>query len=179
MASSTSTIVMTPLSLEKHDNGFEFFDPKEMVNQDLPKGFYWPNEYLVEAKEELYQPLIDLEGFLKGDTDATAHAAKLVREACTTHGFFQVINHGVDPNILHATEVGLDPFFNLPMSRKLSVHKKVDDLCGYCGAHADRFSAMLTWKEMITFEYHFKGETNSEVADYFKNNVGDDFVETG
>ncbi|KAJ9704113.1 hypothetical protein PVL29_005415 [Vitis rotundifolia] len=179
MASRTSTVVMAPPSEEKHDVGFLVFDPKKMVKQELPKQFIWPNEDLVEAKEELNEPLVDMEGFLKGDEVATAHAAELVRQACVTHGFFQVINHGVNPDILHATEVGLDPYFNLPMSRKLSMHKKVDELCGYCGAHSDRFAAKLTWKEMLTFEYHFKGDTDSEVADYFKNVVGEDFEETG
>ncbi|OIV93884.1 hypothetical protein TanjilG_05587 [Lupinus angustifolius] len=55
----------------------------------VPTNFIWPKEYLVEAHEELQAPMVDLNGFLKGDENATHYASKTIAQACLNHGFFQ------------------------------------------------------------------------------------------
>ncbi|KAF8660191.1 hypothetical protein HU200_057756 [Digitaria exilis] len=63
-------------------------------------------------------PVVDLAPFLAGDDDkaagGAARATEAVREACRTHGFFRVVNHGV-PTELMARALQLSAaFFSLP-----------------------------------------------------------------
>ncbi|KAK7282671.1 hypothetical protein RIF29_11633 [Crotalaria pallida] len=144
----------------------------------VPSNFLWPKEYLVEAHEELQAPVVDLGGFLKGDDDAIQNASKFIREACLNHGFFQVINHGVDLCLIDQAYDHMDTFFKLPIHRKVSVSKKPGSMWGYSGAHADRFSSKLPWKETLSFPYH---DNTSEpvVTNYFGSTLGEDFEQAG
>ncbi|XP_028223110.1 gibberellin 20 oxidase 2-like, partial [Glycine soja] len=140
--------------------------------------FIWPKEYLVDAQHELQAPVVDLYGFLRGENEATKHAAKLISEACLKHGFFQVINHGVDPHLIRQAHDQMDTFFKLPIHRKLSVHKTPGSMWGYSGAHAHRFSSQLPWKETLSFPYH-DNTLEPVVTNYFKSTIGEDFEQTG
>ncbi|XP_027337266.1 gibberellin 20 oxidase 2-like [Abrus precatorius] len=144
----------------------------------VPKNFIWPKEYLVDAQDELQAPVVDLEGFLKGDYEATQCAVKLINGACLNYGFFQVINHGVDPCLIREACDQMDTFFKLPVQRKLSVHKKPGSMWGYSGAHADRFSSKLPWKETFSFPYH-DNTLEPVVTNYFKSTLGEDFEQAG
>ncbi|KAK7351078.1 hypothetical protein VNO77_10252 [Canavalia gladiata] len=144
----------------------------------VPTNFIWPKEYLVDAEEELQVPVVDLHGFLRGDDEATQHAVKLISEACLNYGFFQVINHGVDPHLIREAYEQMDTFFKLPFQRKLSVHKAPGSMWGYSGAHADRFSSKLPWKETLSFPYH-DNTLEPVVTNYFKSTIGEDFEQAG
>ncbi|KAI4337878.1 hypothetical protein L6164_016245 [Bauhinia variegata] len=155
------------------------FDPSLLQKQQcVPTIFSWPKEYLVEALEELQAPVVDLKGFLRGDDDATEHAAKLVREACVVHGFFLVINHGVDSQLIDEAYHQMDSFFKLPVHEKSRVRKTSESMWGYSGAHAHRFSSNLPWKEALSFPYHDNAE-EPVVTHYFNSNLGKDFEQTG
>lgn len=143
----------------------------------IPKNFMWPQRDLVHAHDELKEPLIDLGGFLRGDPAATRAAAALVREAGSTHGFFQVTNHGVDPRLIAAAHAHVDAFFKLPLSRKLAARKKSGSLWGYSGAHADRFSSRLPWKETLSFGFHQDNDVS--VVAFFESTLGKDFQQAG
>lgn len=172
-----------PASLELKDErkqGSLVFDSSKMQKQEkLPTEFIWPAGEIVLAQEELNEPLIDLDGFFKGDEAATARAAELIRIACLEHGFFQVTNHGVDLDLIRAAQEDMEAFFKLPLSRKLTVKKKAGELSGYSGAHADRYTSKLPWKETLSFVYCYDGGSKPMVADYFKNVLGEDFEEIG
>ncbi|ESW09486.1 hypothetical protein PHAVU_009G131500 [Phaseolus vulgaris] len=144
----------------------------------LPTNFIWPNEYLVDVQGELQAPVVDLDGFLRGDQEATQYAAKLIREACLNHGFFQVINHGVDSRLIREAHSQIDTFFKLPIHRKLSVQKTPASMWGYSGAHAHRFSSKLPWKETLSFPYH-ENTLEHVVTNYFKSTIGEDFEQAG
>lgn len=64
-------------------------------------------------------PMVDLAPFFtQDDSDGVARATEAVREACLTHGFFRVVNHGV-PAELMARALELSPvFFALPDDEK-------------------------------------------------------------
>ncbi|GAU21408.1 hypothetical protein TSUD_32380 [Trifolium subterraneum] len=141
--------------------------------------FVWPKEYLVNANEEFQAPLIDLDGFLKGNKEATKNAAKLISKACSTHGFFQVINHGVDLSLISEAYDQMDGFFKLPIDKKLSVRKMKGSMWGYSGAHADRFSSKLPWKETLSFPFHDNDTFEPVVTNYFDSTLGDDFQQAG
>ncbi|KAH9668787.1 Fe2OG dioxygenase domain-containing protein [Citrus sinensis] len=169
-----SSVVLPQPSMEQtQKNGSIVFDYHKLQKQaNLPTEFIWPNLEL--AQEELREPLIDLHGFLSGDERATAEAIDLVRGACVNHGFFQVINHGVDASLLKAAIEETDSIFKLPLERKLSIPIKTGLAKGYAGAHAGRFTTNLPWKETFTFNYHEK-DAEPLFVDYFKSVFGQDF----
>ncbi|KAI9097609.1 hypothetical protein K1719_025380 [Acacia pycnantha] len=141
----------------------------------VSKSFMWPKESVAEAEGELEPPLVDLEGFMRGDQDATRRAAELVRQACVSHGLFQVINHGIDSRLIHDAYEQLDAFFKLPLDKKLSIPKNPGTMWGYSGAHAHRFSCNLPWKETLSFPFR---HTN-DVTNFFTSNRGQDLQHAG
>lgn len=184
MESGASTMLMPPpLELKdarKTTGTTVVFDSSKMQKQEkLPTEFIWPEEELGLAQQELNEPLIDLEGFFKGDKVETARAAELIRTACLDHGFFQVTNHGVDLDLIRAAQEDMEEFFKLPLSTKLSVKKKPGELFGYSGAHADRYTSKLPWKETLSFVYRYDSGSKPMVAEYFKTALGEDFEKMG
>ena len=79
--------------------------------------------------------MVDLNYFFKGDEAETSLAAELVQQACLNHGFFQVINHGVDAHLIDLAQQHMDSFFKLPVSEKLRALKKPGSSWGYSAAH--------------------------------------------
>ncbi|KAL6296319.1 hypothetical protein ACE6H2_004461 [Prunus campanulata] len=188
MDSSASVVLSSPCAklpnLEGNHGNIEkggvapFIDSAFLQKQSqVPTGFVWPEADLVSAHQELNEPLVDLEGFFKGDVVATENAAKAIRSSCVSHGFFQVTNHGVDLNLIKLADDHLDQFFKLPVEEKAKVKRCPGSPYGYSGSHADRFSAKLPWKETLSFAFH-QGP-NPVVADFCKSKLGKDFEETG
>ncbi|KAF8404039.1 hypothetical protein HHK36_008915 [Tetracentron sinense] len=181
MDSSAPTLLLSPpLDLkDQTDNMGVVFDSSLLQKQpNIPREFIWQHGDLVHTQDELREPLVDLEGFFKGDEVTTKHAAELVRTACLSHGFFQVSNHGVDASLIRAADDHMEAFFKLPISKKLKVRRKPGNVSGYSGAHADRFSSKLPWKETFSFGYR-DNSSNPMVVDYFKSVLGKDFEQTG
>ncbi|KAG8383865.1 hypothetical protein BUALT_Bualt04G0058100 [Buddleja alternifolia] len=179
MDSSASTLILCP-SLNR-ENGGVVFDTSLLEKQsNLPTQFLWPHEDLAyAAQDELKDPPVDLQGFFNGDQQAINVAAAQIRAACLNHGFFQVINHGVDSTIVCAAHKQIDEFFKLPLSRKLDIKRKPGALCGYSGAHADRFATKLPWKETFSFAYQHADGPGLDVVNYIKSVLGNDFEEAG
>jgi len=167
-------------SLNHQEVQSRFFDPSWLQMQPhVPMSFVWPKECVVDANEEFQAPMVDLGGFLRGDEEATHVAVKLIRKACSTHGFFQVINHGVDPLLIAEAYEQMDAFFKLPIDRKVSIHKTPGSVWGYSGAHADRFSSKLPWKETLSFPFHDNNTLDPVVSTFFNSTLGQDFQQAG
>lgn len=151
--------------------------------KNLPREFVWPRgELAAESageREELKEPLIDLGGFRRGEAEATAEAAAMVRVACRKHGLFQVTNHGVTAELIKAAYEEGEAIFKMPLVKKISVGKKPGRVSGYSGAHADRFSSKLPWKETFSFEYSNDDSQRLHVLHYFKSLFGHGFENTG
>ncbi|KAK8465707.1 hypothetical protein PHAVU_009G155400 [Phaseolus vulgaris] len=184
MELSASTLVLYPASQSeesKKENGVLAFESNfPQMKGEMPKEFFWPSGDLIKAtQEELKEPLVNLGIMKNGDEKAIANAAELVRHACLKHGFFQVINHGVNPDLIDAAYHQIDTLFNLPISQKLTAKRKPGALSGYSGAHADRFSSKLPWKETFSFLFHHQGFSNSQIVDYFESVLGQDLQHTG
>ncbi|KAF4370018.1 hypothetical protein F8388_015814, partial [Cannabis sativa] len=125
---------------------------------NIPANFIWPEGDLPsssDAEELLKATVVDLKGFFKGDEAETRVAAEFVQEACSSHGFFHVINHGVDPHLIELAQQHMDSFFKLPVSEKLRALTKPGSSSGYSAAHAERFSSTLPWKETLNDEVMF------------------------
>lgn len=182
MDSNATTLLLSsplpPTSTHK-DNVDVVFDPSYLQKQPhIPVEFIWPQGDRIHTLEELNEPLVDLGGFLHGDEAATREAAKLIRVACQTHGFFQVTNHGVDAALIRSARDHVDNFFKLPLSQKLRARRSPGSMWGYVGAHADRFSSKLPWKETLSFGFH-DHSSHQVVLDYFTSVLGEEFQQTG
>nr|XP_043615947.1 gibberellin 20 oxidase 3-like [Erigeron canadensis] len=149
------------------------------THDKFPTQFIWPKDPSSEnATEVLNECVIDLKGFMEHDKEATLHAANLIKESSVKHGFFQVVNHGVDPALLVLADEHGRAFFKLPIAEKLKCKKKDGSMVGFVSAHSGRFSEKLPWKELLSFEYH-ENDDNEVVAEYFNSTLGSEYKETG
>ncbi|XP_038977732.1 gibberellin 20 oxidase 2-like [Phoenix dactylifera] len=181
MASSpTSILLCPPIDIKKDTNaGGVVFDSSLLRKQTkIPSEFIWPPSERPSTLKELNVPVVDLEGFFQGDEASTLRAAELIRTTCSSHGFFQVTNHGVDASLTQDAFDCMDEFFRLPLSCKLQAKRKPGSLWGYAGAHSDRFSSKLPWKETLSFGYLESGPEHT-VVDYFTSILGKDFERMG
>ena len=63
-------------------------------------------------------PLIDFSGVRAGDAAALVRVGHEIREACTTLGFFYIVNHGVPQDVIAAAEAAARKFFAFPVEMK-------------------------------------------------------------
>jgi gibberellin 20-oxidase len=123
------------------------FDAARLSSQaDIPQQFLWPADEspTPDAAEELPVPLIDLSG---GAADA--EVVRQVGEACELHGFFQVVNHGIDQALLAEAHRCMDAFFTLPLHEKQRAQRRQGESCGYASSFTGRFASKLPWKETL------------------------------
>ncbi|KAK7268304.1 hypothetical protein RIF29_21001 [Crotalaria pallida] len=146
---------------------------------NIPSQFIWPDHDKPSLTlPELDAPTIDIKAFLSGDPQAIAKACAQVNEACKKHGFFHVVNHGVDTKLsTHALDC-LDDFFGLQLSEKQKAQRKLGEHKGYANSFIGRFSSSLPWKETISF-FHTADPSRKTVEDYFVNAMGEDFRQFG
>lgn len=71
-----------------------------------------------ELNEELELPVVDLSLLISGEKSAREKYLASIVKACETWGFFQVINHGVDPDLIKRCEAEAHGLFELPVTTK-------------------------------------------------------------
>ncbi|CAH9121664.1 unnamed protein product [Cuscuta epithymum] len=160
------------------------FDATVLRHQStIPTQFVWPDHEKpgssFSAARELEVPVIDLDRFRSGDPLAVAEASRLVDEACKKHGFFLVVNHGVDSRIISEAYRYMDLFFDLPLSHKEKALRKLGDSCGYASSFTGRFSSKLPWKETLSIISSGQEKSSHIVKDYFQETFGPDFAPLG
>ncbi|KAL6905215.1 hypothetical protein ACP4OV_002816 [Aristida adscensionis] len=84
-------------------------------------------------------PVVDL-----ASPDLRAAAAS-VRQACVEHGFFYVVNHGVEAGLLDAVFAGSRGFFSLPMEEKMALERSSNHR-GYTPPYAEKLDASSGFK---------------------------------
>ncbi|XP_077221722.1 gibberellin 20 oxidase 1-D-like [Tasmannia lanceolata] len=147
---------------------------------NIPTQFIWPEEEKAGLDEkELLVPVIDLSGFLSGDPVSASETARFIGEACEKHGFFQVINHQIDSQLISDVHNHLDAFFTMPLSEKQRVQRKPGESSGYASSFTGRFSSKLPWKETLSFPYSSSPHFSNGVKDYFSITMGDGFKQAG
>ncbi|KAK1321877.1 Gibberellin 20 oxidase 1-B [Acorus calamus] len=144
---------------------------------NIPTQFIWPEEEKAtpDALQELHVPLIDISGFLSGDPQSTLEATRLISQACEKHGFFQVVNHGVDPGLIEEAHKLIDSFFSLPLPEKQRAQRVTGESCGYASSFTGRFTSRLPWKETLSFRFC----SPTSVQDYFVRTLGPDYLRYG
>ncbi|KAI3944357.1 hypothetical protein MKW98_006518 [Papaver atlanticum] len=150
--------------------------------KNIPTQFLWPdNEKPCPNAPELPVPLIDIGGFLSGDPKAAIEASKLVGEACEKHGFFLVVNHGIDFKLIQDAHVLMNSFFDLPLIEKQKAQRNPGEHCGYSSSFTGRFSTKLPWKETLSMRFTPRELENDHkmVQDYILQKMGDSFFDFG
>ncbi|CAH9136178.1 unnamed protein product [Cuscuta epithymum] len=135
---------------------------------DITKQFVWPEEDLARAEDDLNEPLIDLESYFSGG-DRAKTATEMVRAACVSQGLFQVVNHGVDLELIRAARDCAVAFFELPVAEKAKAERKAGSTSGYSSALAERFTSKLPWKETLTVGFH---ERCCGPVEFFRSSLG-------
>ncbi|QHO14158.1 hypothetical protein HN873_053394 [Arachis hypogaea] len=157
------------------------FDASILRHQhQIPSQFIWPDEEKPSLQvSKLVIPLIDLGGFLSGDPAATMEAVRLVGEACKKHGFFLVVNHGINADLISNAHSYMDDFFELPLSQKQRAQRKTGEHCGYASSFTGRFSSKLPWKETLSFQFSAEKISPKIVKEYLSNTMGKEFEQFG
>lgn len=161
------------------------FDASILENEsNIPPEFIWPDDEkpcLDPPPPFLQMPHIDLNAYFSGDPTSVSKTIDLVKDACRKHGFFLVVNHGIDPNLLKLAHQTMDFFFRKPLSHKQKAQRKLGDHCGYASSFTNRFSSKLPWKETLSFQYsaHHHQSSSNIAQNYFINTMGEEFGEFG
>ena len=81
---------------------------------------------------QLEIPVIDLSAYdLDGDDAAMETVVAQVRDACLNWGFFQILNHGIEEELLSRVQRQANKLFNLSYSDKMKVTKLPGKYSGY------------------------------------------------
>lgn len=171
----------TKTKAQNEENRPLVFDASILQFQsNIPLEFVWPDhEKPCSGPPELVIPPIDLKAFLSGDSLAISNAMEQVNLACKKHGFFLVVNHGIDSELVAKAHKYMDLFFGMKLSEKQRAQRKIGEHCGYASSFAGRFSSKLPWKETLSFRYCADEQFPNIVEDYFVNVMGEDFRQLG
>ncbi|KAJ6729839.1 GIBBERELLIN 20-OXIDASE [Salix viminalis] len=157
------------------------FDVSILQHQaSIPSHFIWPDhEKPCLETPELAIPPVDFGSFLAGDPLAVSKATQLVNEACRKHGFFLVVNHGVDSKLIAKAHEYMNMFFGKQLSEKQRAQRKIGEQYGYASSFTGRFSSKLPWKETLSLRYCADNQSSDIVQEYFSNVMGENFKQFG
>ncbi|MED6137115.1 hypothetical protein PIB30_061973 [Stylosanthes scabra] len=112
------------------------FDSSVMSYEStIPEKFIWPDEFKPSQDiPELQVPEIDMKAFLSGDQEVISNLCSKVGEACKKHGFFHVVNHGVDAEMIAKAHALMDYFFGMPLPEKQKAQRTLTDFRGILAA---------------------------------------------
>ncbi|CAH8339288.1 unnamed protein product [Eruca vesicaria subsp. sativa] len=99
-------------------------------------------DYPLEA-DAMNIPVIDLSSILSGNQEDK----KRMSEACREFGFFQVINHGVRPELMDAAREAWRRFFHLPAEAKEAYSNSPSTYEGYGSRLGVEEGALLDWND--------------------------------
>ncbi|KAL0763180.1 hypothetical protein Bca101_079331 [Brassica carinata] len=116
--------------------------PQRYVRSGLDKA-----EITDECGPRTKIPIIDLNR-LCSSTYMASEIDKLDL-ACKEWGFFQLVNHGIDPNFLDKLKSEIQDFFNLPMEEKKKLWQQSGDMEGFGQAHVVSEEQKLDWGDMF------------------------------
>ncbi|XP_058772214.1 protein SRG1-like [Vicia villosa] len=98
-------------------------------------------------------PVIELSKLLCEDA---TEIEKLDR-ACKEWGFFQLMNHGVDPLLIENVKTGIEEFFKIPIEEKKKFWQTPEEMQGFGQLYVTLEEEKLRWGDMFfvkTFPLH-------------------------
>nr|AJI44436.1 oxoglutarate-dependent dioxygenase 2 [Ocimum basilicum] len=99
----------------------------------------------VSSKSEI--PVIDMQKLF--DPDSAESELLKLHDACVQWGFFQLINHGVDPSTIEMMKSEIQGFFNLPMDQKNEFRQREGEVEGYGQAFVVSEEQKLDWADIF------------------------------
>ncbi|KAG2280821.1 hypothetical protein Bca52824_052041 [Brassica carinata] len=152
------------------------FNPSLLnLQSQIPNQFIWPDE----EKPSIDIPVLDVPFIDLSSQDSTLEASRLITEACTKHGFFLVVNHGVSESLISDAHRLMGSFFDMPLAGKQRAQRKLGESSGYAGSFTGRFSTKLPWKETLSFRFSNENNGSRTVQDYFSCTLGQEFEQFG
>ncbi|CAL5192313.1 unnamed protein product [Lathyrus oleraceus] len=98
-------------------------------------------------------PLIDFEHVSGEDQVLRETVLKNVSEACRECGFFQVVNHGIDHELMKSAKEVWREFFNLPLEVKEEFANSPSTYEGYGSRLGVKKGAILDWSDYFFLHY--------------------------
>ncbi|KAF1864541.1 hypothetical protein Lal_00021966 [Lupinus albus] len=98
-------------------------------------------------------PIIDLKDLYGDDKDAKLSILKQISEACNEWGFFQIVNHGVSPDLMDKARETWRQFFHLPMEMKQKFANSPKTYEGYGSRLGIEKGAILDWSDYYYLHY--------------------------
>lgn len=108
-------------------------------------------------------PIIDLSGLYGDDDNLRAKIRREISAACREWGFFQVINHGISPELMDQARENWRQFFHAPMEIKQSYANSPKTYEGYGSRLGVKKGAILDWSD-----YYFLHYRPSSLKDFNK-----------
>ncbi|OIW04106.1 hypothetical protein TanjilG_00666 [Lupinus angustifolius] len=122
----------------------------------IPKRFIKPlsdrASIITSSDYDANVPIIDL-GDLNGDPDTIASTLGQISEACHEWGFFQVVNHGVNHDLMDMARETWRKFFHLPMEVKEQYANSPNTYEGYGSRLGIKKGAILDWSDYYYLHY--------------------------
>ncbi|GAU21693.1 hypothetical protein TSUD_242650 [Trifolium subterraneum] len=133
-----SSVVLAPSVQELAKQGIE----------NVPEQYLQPNQdpVVVSNTTSLSQlPIIDLGKLLCED----AIELEKLDNASKEWGFFQLINHGVNPSLVENVKIGFQEFFNLGMEEKKKFWQTEEEMQGFGQVYVALEEEKLRWADMF------------------------------
>jgi len=96
-------------------------------------------------------PIIDLGGL--SDHHVSSSILKQISDACKEWGFFQITNHGVNPDLMDRARETWRQFFHLPMEVKQQYANSPKTYEGYGSRLGIEKGAILDWSDYYYLHY--------------------------
>ncbi|KAF2618852.1 hypothetical protein F2Q68_00042245 [Brassica cretica] len=126
---------------------------KEKMVTTVPPRYVRPDQDKTEVTDgsglNTEIPIIDMKR-LCSSTTMDSEVEKL-DFACKEWGFFQLVNHGLDPSFLDKIKLEIQGFFNLPMEEKKKFWQQPNEIEGFGQAFVVSDDQKLDWADMF---YH-------------------------
>ncbi|KAM6582460.1 hypothetical protein CsatB_009462 [Cannabis sativa] len=106
-----------------------------------------------EADVDANIPVIDMSGLQSEDSLVRAETMRVVSESCREWGFFQVVNHGVSPQLMDRALQIWREFFHLPAQDKQLYANSPKTYEGYGSRLGIQKGAILDWSDYYFLHY--------------------------
>ncbi|KAL5710227.1 Jasmonate-induced oxygenase 1 [Ranunculus cassubicifolius] len=112
-----------------------------------------PSSLMLPNEREVNIPVIDMSGLNGQDDKLHATIMNDISKACRDWGFFQVINHGVCPDLMCHTRETWRQFFHLPGELKQEYANSPKTYEGYGSRLGVQKGAVLDWSDYFFLHY--------------------------
>lgn len=109
--------------------------------------------HAVNSSEDVNIPVINFESLFKGDDNLRRKTLNEIWEACRDWGFFQVVNHGVRPELMDRARETWREFFHQPMEVKQVYANSPKTYEGYGSRLGVEKGAILDWSDYYFLHY--------------------------